>query len=140
MNNNNPRRVYTRDEINHILQSNPAAVENAIIALFKLQTAGERQAAQSSNHNDVGFNMCDARAGTRFARWLLGMNDRNQAIYAKKSLQPNNLGPRDRRNIERLFSRYCNYGETPIDRARRIAITHSRQLTDIANGLLEVPE
>ena len=135
-----PRRVYTRDQINHILQSNPAAVENAIIALFRLQTASERQAAQSSNHNDVGFNMCDARAGTRFARWLLGMNDRNQVRYAGKSLQPSKLGYRDARNIERLFSRYCDDGETPIDRARRIAIKHSRQLTDIANGLIEVPE
>jgi hypothetical protein len=136
----NPRRVYTRDQINHILQCNPAAVENAIVALFKLQTASERQAAQSSNHNDVGFNMCDARAGTRFARWLLGMNDRNQVLYPGKSLQPDKLGARDRRNIERLFSRYCDHGEAPIDRARRITIKHSRQLTDIANGLIEVPE
>jgi len=138
---NDPRRVYTRDQINHILKSNPAAVENAIVALFKLQTAGERQAAQSSNHNDVGFNMCDARAGTRFARWLLGMNDRNQALYRGKSLQPDKLlYSRDRQNMERLFSRYCNEDEAPIDRARRIAINHSRQLTDIANGLIEVPE
>ncbi len=135
--------AYTRDQINHILYTNPKAVERAIIQLFRLQTSSEQRTANSKNHNDVGFNTCDAKAGTRFARWLLGMNDANQAVYKPKSLQLSNLGYRDARNLKGLFTKYCKDhrgDKTPMDRARRIALTHSKQLVRIANGEIEVPK
>ena len=117
---------WTREQIDNILKSNDLAVEKAIIRLFEAQTETEQKTAGTHNKNDRGFCAADARAGTRFARMLLGMNDRNQVCYVKKSLShPTAI---------RIFSRYCNEGEQPIDRARRIALKHSKQLVEISNG------
>jgi len=118
--------IYTRDQINKILITNDSAVERAIIVLFNRQTADEQSTANTNHSNSIGFSACDAKAGTRFARFLLGMNDRNQVVYRKKNLTHN--------TSRRIFSRYCRDGETPIDRARRIALKHSRQLVDEANN------
>ncbi len=116
---------WTREQIDNILKSNDQAVERAIIRLFEEQTETEQKTADAHNKNDRGFCASDARAGTRFARMLLGMNDRNQVCYDKKSLRhPTAI---------RIFSRYCNEGEQPIDRARRIALKHSKQLVEISN-------
>lgn len=116
---------YTRDQIDNILRTNDRAVERAILRLFELQTADEQNATTTKHDNGRGFRSSDARAGTRFARWLLGMNDRNQVKYAKKLL----TNPK----ADRIFINYCRKGERVIDRARRIALTHSRQLVAIAN-------
>jgi hypothetical protein len=123
--------LYTRPQIDALLRSNDAAVERAIVRLFELQTAGEQRVAHTTHKNDRGFCACDAKAGTRFARWILGMNDRNQRKFDPKKL----ADPR----CFRLFSRYCKdvsgYSERPIDRARRIALKHSGQLVEIANAM-----
>ena len=116
---------YTREQIDNILRTNDRAVERAILRLFELQTADEQKTAGTNQDNGRGFRSSDARAGTRFARWLLGMNDRNQVKYAKKLL----TNPK----ADRIFINYCRKGERVIDRARRIALTHSRQLVAIAN-------
>lgn len=120
------RTIYTRAQVDQMLRDNDAAVEQAIIKLFQLQTAGEQMSAGTHCHNDVGFNAADARAGTRFARWLLGMNDRNVVKYPRKSL--------NHYKANRIFARYCQNGGTVMDRARKIALKHSAQLVRIANS------
>ena len=120
---------YTRDEINTILKNNDRAVERAMIRLFELQTQGEQKVAHTTHQNDVGFCACDAKAGTRFARWVQGFNDRNVKKFPAKQL----THPR----ASRIFGRYCRAGEAPIDRARRIALKHSAQLVRIANAKAE---
>ena len=122
---------YTRDQIDNILRTNDRAVERAILRLFELQTADEQNATSTKHDNGRGFRSSDARAGTRFARWLLGMNDRNVVKYAKKLL----TNPK----ADRIFINYCRKGERVIDRARRIALTHSRQLVEIANAKEQKP-
>ena len=117
--------VYTRKDIDSLLRSSDKAVERGIIRLFQLQTDGEQRVAGTQLKNDVGFCCTDARSGTRFARFLLGMDDNNVIRFPKKSL----THPIARR----IFSRYCKNGETPMGRARRITLKHSRQLTDLAN-------
>jgi len=117
---------YTRDQIDNILRTNDRAVERAILRLFELQTADEQKIGGTNADNGRGFRSSDARAGTRFARWLLGMNDRNVVKYAKKLL----THPK----ADVIFINYCRQGERVIDRARRIALTHSRQLVTIANA------
>jgi hypothetical protein len=124
-------KVWTRDEIDEILRHRDAAVERAMVALFRLQTTDEQLQADTEVRNDVGFSMTDARAGTRFARWVLGMDDNNVKRYAPKSLNH----PR----ASHIFRKYCKKHASPMDRARAIALKHSQQLTDIANGELEVP-
>jgi hypothetical protein len=126
-------KIWTRDEINNILCTNDRAVERAIVRLFELQNADEQRNATTNAHNNRGFASCDARAGTRFARWVLGMDDKNVKRYAPKGL--NNL------KAYAIFRNYCKNGESVISRARRIAIKHSRQLVDIANaGVKEEPK
>lgn len=119
-------REWTRDEIDAKLRASDQAVEAAIIRLFELQTAGEQRTAGTHCQNAEGFNAADAKAGTRFARWLLGMDDRNVVKYPKKSLNH----PR----ASRIFGRYCQDGGTVMDRARKIALKHSAQLVTIANA------
>jgi len=122
--------TYTRDHINVILKRSDRAVEIGIVRLFELQTQDEQEIADTRWDNDLGFSCTDAKAGTRFARWLLGMNDQNEVVFPPKSLN-HSLAPK-------IFGRYCKGSERPIDRARRIAIKHSRQLAALANGEISV--
>ena len=119
-------KTFTRDDINALLNRSDAAVERAMIVLFERQTADEQHRASTNVHNNRGFASCDARAGTRFARFLQGMDDNNRVRFPKKRL--------GHPISNRIFRRYCKQGETPIDRARRIALKHSRQLVEEANA------
>lgn len=123
---------YTREVINNMLRTNDRAVERAIIRLFTMQNEDEQQWATTNAQNGRGFGAADARAGTRFARWLQGMDNKNVVRYDKKSLNH----PR----AERIFGRYCQNGGTVMDRARKIALKHSQQLVDYANTQSEQKE
>ena len=116
---------YTRSDIDALLNRSDAAVERAIVVLFNRQTDDEQSRATTRHHNNRGFASCDARAGTRFARFLQGMDDSNRVRFPKKKL--------DHPIASRIFRRYCKGGETVIGRARRIALKHSRQLVEEAN-------
>lgn len=123
--------AFTRDQIDAQLLTRDHQVERAIITLFKFQTAGEQRRADTQLRNDVGFCMTDARVGTRFARWLLGMDDSNVQRYPKKSLS--------HPKAAQIFRRYCKKHANPLERARDIALKHSGQLVRVANGEVEVP-
>ena len=122
-------KIWTRDEINNILRTNDTAVERAIVRLFERQNQDEQRYATTNTHNNRGFASCDARAGTRFARWILGMDDKNRKKFPAKSLK--------HAKAQRVFRNYCYNGENVMGRARRIAIKHSRQLVEIANESVE---
>ena len=119
--------AWTRNDIDALLLRSDKAVERAMVTLYELQRGDEQRTTRTHLENTVGFTCVDARAGSRFARWVLGYNDKDQAVYEPKSLTA--AGAR------RIFWRYCKNGEQVIDRARRIALKHSRQLTDVANGV-----
>lgn len=118
-------KVWTRGDIDDLLRNSDDAVERAIVRLFELQTSDELSATRSKHENAVGFSAADAVAGTRMARWLLGMNDRNVVRYPTKSLNHS--------FCHRILGRYAKEG-TVMDRARVIALKHSAQLVDIANS------
>lgn len=124
--------TYTRDQINDMLRNRDDAVERAIITLFKFQTSAEQLRADTHIKNDAGFCMTDARPGTRFARWLLGMDDNNVQRFPKKSL--------NHPKAAKIFRRYCKKHRDPMARARAIALKHSQQLVNVANGEVKVPE
>ena len=117
-------RIWTRSEIDQLLLENDIAVMRAIVRLFKLQTSDEVTSAQTKHENSVGFSAADAKAGTRMARWLLGMNDRNEVRYPVKDLR--------HPLCQHVLGRYAQ-GKTVMHRARKIALKHSKQLVDIAN-------
>ena len=79
-------KTWKREEINALLEKSDRAVERAMIVLFERQTADEQQQADTNHQNNRGFASCDARAGTRFARFLQGMDDSNRVRFPKKSL------------------------------------------------------
>lgn len=117
-------RIWTRSEIDQLLIDNDIAVMRAIVRLFKLQTSDEISSAETKHENSVGFSAADAKAGTRMARWLLGMNDRNEVRYQAKDLR--------HPLCQQVLGRYAQ-GKTVMYRARKIALKHSKQLVDIAN-------
>ncbi len=116
---------WTREEIDALLAKSDIAVMRAIVRLFELQTEDEAAATKTKHTNGRGFSACDAKAGTRMARWLLGMNDRNERVYAPKDLRH----PR----CHKILGQYAHDG-TVMDRARKIALKHSAQLVKIANS------
>ena len=118
-------KYWTRNDIDNLLRSNDKAVERAIVRLFELQNADEQRHGTTNVQNGRGFCSSDARAGTRFARWIQGMDNKNVVRYAPKSL--NNPKARN------IFYRYCAPNGTVMDRARKIALKHSKQLVEIAN-------
>ena len=126
MSNNSSQRIWTRDEIDHLLKTNDIAVMRAIVRLFEMQTADEQMTADAKKQNSRGFNAADAKAGTRMARWLLGMNDSNVRRYPPKDLRMPLC------NV--ILRAYRQNGGTVMDRARKIALKHSAQLVKIANG------
>ena len=117
--------TYTRSDINTILVTNDTAVERAMIRLFELQNADEQRQATTNEQNGRGFSSSDAHAGTRFARWIQGMDNNNVVRYEPKSLN----NPK----AMRIFGKYCQNGGSVMDRARKIALKHSAQLVIIAN-------
>ena len=126
MSNDSPQqRIWTRAEINELLDRNDIAVMRGIVRLFELQTADEVTTAQTKHENSVGFSAADAKAGTRMARWLLGLNDRNEKRYQPKDLR--------HPLCQKILGRYA-HGGTVMQRARKITLKHSRQLVDIANS------
>ena len=104
-------KTWTRTEIDKLLTRSDAAVERAMVRLFNADAFHER----------------DVEAGTHFAQWVSGMNGRSKVVYPPKSLSHD-------RSIRR-FRKMCLRGETPVDRARRIALSHSQFLTDVVYGL-----
>ena len=120
------RKIWTREDIDAMLMTNDDAVMRAIVRLFELQTTDEQSTAYTKSKNNRGFSAADSKAGTRMARWLLGMNDRNERCYVQKSL--------NHPMCYRILGRYTKKGESVMDRARRIALKHSSQLVKIANS------
>ena len=117
--------TYTRSDINTILVTNDKAVERAMIRLFELQNSDEQFQGTANEQNGRGFCSSDALVGTRFARWVQGMDNKNVVRYAPKSLN-------DSKAVG-IFGKYCQDGGSVMDRARKIALKHSAQLVIIAN-------
>lgn len=61
---------YTEAEIRAKLASDSKWVERALLRLYERQTTTEQNAEQTINHNLMGFQPCDARMFTSFAKWI----------------------------------------------------------------------
>lgn len=103
---------WTRDEINSLLETNPKAVEQAMLRLWDRQTRVEQQQNATIYHNTVGFSAFHARSGMKFAKFIMA------AI--RKGVPAG----------ERLYG-------TAAEKALKIALRHSKQLVEVANERLE---
>lgn len=92
--------AWNRTQINELLNTNPKAVERAMVRLYDLQTKDEKVNNGSRWLNGQGFQSSAAKRGTYYARWV--------------------LGGRPLTGVH-------------LERARAIAVRHSRQLVEIAN-------
>lgn len=93
--------AWTRTQINNLLNTNPAAVERAMVRLYDLQTKDEKANGGTRWNNGQGFAANAGKRGTYYARWVLGG-----------------------RQLTGVH----------LERARSIALRHSMQLVNIANG------
>lgn len=59
------------DYIRWLLTMNDKAVERAIVAIYRRQTADEQSAGDTKHSNGVGFSGADASLGSYYARWIL---------------------------------------------------------------------
>jgi hypothetical protein len=55
-----------------LLERSDEAVEQAIVRIHDRQTKGEKNAMATVEDNGIGFQACDARRGTYWARLILG--------------------------------------------------------------------
>lgn len=62
---------YTEAYIRQQLATNEKWVRRALIRLYERQTLDERSTERTHNHNRRGFQPCDAKWFSRFAKYLL---------------------------------------------------------------------
>jgi hypothetical protein len=64
-------KKWTKEEIQTLLNTNPSAVVRGILAIYEYQTAHEKAAHLTEEHNGVGFNALDAEILTSLAKQIL---------------------------------------------------------------------
>ena len=108
--------MMRKDDPNYIhllLDTNPLAVERAVLAIYRRQTASEQATDSTHESNGIGFNAYDARSAGYWASWISGM---------KNGMR---VGP-----ARHLTGRH-------LEQARKMMHKYVRQLADIASENLE---
>jgi hypothetical protein len=117
----------TVESIVSILNSNPAAVGCAMVALLSRQTAGEQHAGVTVESNGRGFSAFTASSGTYFAKYVLGLSSYSSEYETSRAIVAFLAG----NGGGRLLTN--NGGKRNfLDKARKIAITHRAQLLEVA--------
>lgn len=83
-----PKRVWTEDEIRHLIQTNDVVLYRALRKMYAQQTADEQEDGNTKYHNGVGFNGADAKIMSGFAQFLArtGFLTPKQRAVARKKL------------------------------------------------------
>lgn len=63
--------MVNEKDIVALLRSNPRAVERAMVVIYDRQTTDEKAVSTTRHSNNRGFQACDARRGSYYARWVL---------------------------------------------------------------------
>lgn len=63
--------IWTREQIDGLLDKSRLAVERAIVVLFERQTSDEQAHGATKHSNNRGFSQAYAHYGTYCARWVL---------------------------------------------------------------------
>jgi hypothetical protein len=64
------KKIWSREEIETMIQNQDAAVERAMVAIWERQTADEQETQGTRHHNGRGFAAWSARSGTYYANWV----------------------------------------------------------------------
>jgi len=115
--------THNKSQIQELLDSNPAFIDQAIRLLGENQTADELAWKTTNQHNSVGFSAAHARTGTRLFEFVTGIATKTgKPTWAPKSL----AHPAGNRVFRRQLQ---NHGlETAEQLGRKVALVHWRQL------------
>ncbi len=114
---------HNKSQIQELLNSNTAYVDEAIRLLGANQTADELRTKSTHHHNDIGFSAAYATTGTRLFEFVTGISTKtNKPTWAPKSLS--------HPAANRVFSRYIrNHGLNNAEElGKKIAGIHWKQL------------
>ena len=64
-------KVWTKDEIKNLLETNDQMVARSVKKLYEYQTADEQEEKTANINNGVGFNGTDAEFLSSIAEWLI---------------------------------------------------------------------
>lgn len=81
-------KKWKKDEMKELLQKNDNAVMKGLLVVYSLQSDGEKEIAETVEHNGVGFTGFDAEFLTSLARQLLtsGRLSARQMVFARKKM------------------------------------------------------
>ncbi|PGF05248.1 hypothetical protein COM61_02200 [Bacillus toyonensis] len=83
-------KVWNEDEIKQLLMTNPKAVYNGILAIYKLQTEEEKKSRETQVQNGIGFNANDSVIMSSFAEQILQgkiLSQRQFRVASKRILK-----------------------------------------------------
>lgn len=63
--------MYTREQIQNKITTDPKWVERGIVAIYRYQTSAEQRDQTTEVNNKVGFNSVDAQLLSSFAKHIL---------------------------------------------------------------------
>ncbi len=114
---------HNKSQIQELLNSNTAYVDEAIRLLGANQTADELRSKSTHHHNDIGFSAAYATTGTRLFEFVTGISTKT----GKPTWQPKSLS---HPAANRVFSRYIrNHGlDNALELGKKIAGIHWKQL------------
>ena len=114
---------HNKSQIQELLDSNPAFIDQAIRLLGANQTADELAMKTTNRHNSIGFSAAHARTGTRLFEFVTGIATRTgKQTWAPKSLSH----PAGNRVFRRQLHNHDL--ETAQQLGRKIALVHWKQL------------
>ena len=83
-------RTWTAEEIKTLVQTNDKVLYGALKQLYNCQTADEKAAGETREHNGMGFNGVDANIMSSFAQFLIRtgfLTDKQKVIARKKMIK-----------------------------------------------------
>lgn len=64
-------KVWTKEEIQDLLQTNDATLERGLMRIYDFQTRTEQLVGHTRDHNGVGFNGVDGELLSSFAEFMI---------------------------------------------------------------------
>ena len=82
------KKIWKKEEIKKMLQTNDNAVLRGIVVIYSLQTDDEKKAEETVEHNGVGFSGVDAAFMSSLAKFILsrGYLTDKQLEYGRRKI------------------------------------------------------
>ena len=82
------KKIWKKEEIKTLLQTNDKAVLRGIVVIYSLQTEDEQMVGETIEHNGVGFNGVDASFMSSLAKFILdrGYLTAKQLEYGRRKI------------------------------------------------------